>query len=208
MADHPPPLEVLAGIEARRVDERDDRQVERVAEPHEASALLRRRDVERPCDRDRLVRHDADRPARDRRERGDEVGRPPLSELEELAFVDDGADDLADVVAPRRRARQELARLGCEPVRRIVGRPEGRRLVHVRGQVRQEQRDHLPCGRDVVDDERRRAGVASVHVSATELGRVDAHAGELGDHRRAADERVGIARHHDEIREPEQQGRA
>ncbi len=45
-------------------------------------------------------------------------------------------------------------------------------------------------------------------MGAAELGRVDAHAGELGDHRRTADERVGIARHHDEIGEPEQQRRA
>src|SRR5204863_8869703 len=42
VADHPAPLEVLAGIEAGGVDERDDRQVEGVAERDEAGALLRR----------------------------------------------------------------------------------------------------------------------------------------------------------------------
>ena len=46
-----------------------------------------------------------------------------------------------------------------------------------------------------------------MHVSAAELVRVDAHAGELGHHRRPAHERVGVGRHHDEVRQPQQQGR-
>ena len=47
VADHPAPLEVLAGLEARGVDERDEREVEAVAPLHEAGGLLRRLDVER-----------------------------------------------------------------------------------------------------------------------------------------------------------------
>ena len=38
VADHAPPLEVLAGVEAGRVDEREERQVEGVAERDEAGA--------------------------------------------------------------------------------------------------------------------------------------------------------------------------
>ena len=51
VADHAPPLEVLAGVEARRVDEREDRQVEGVAEGDEPGRLLRGRDVERAGER-------------------------------------------------------------------------------------------------------------------------------------------------------------
>ena len=103
VADHAPPLEVLAGVEARRVDERDDRQVERVAERHEPSRLLRGRDVERAGERDRLVGDDPD-------------GRPPIvanavttfeahrpRSSKHLAVVDDRPDHVAHVVAAGRR---------------------------------------------------------------------------------------------------------
>jgi hypothetical protein len=42
VADHPAPFEVAAGLEAGRVDERDDREVEVVAPRHEPRGLARR----------------------------------------------------------------------------------------------------------------------------------------------------------------------
>ena len=69
VADHAAPLEVLARVEAGRVDEGEERQVEGVAERDEPRALLRGRDVERAGDRQRLVGDDADRAAADRRRR-------------------------------------------------------------------------------------------------------------------------------------------
>ena len=47
VADHPAPLEVLAGLEAGRVDEGHQREVEAVAPLHEPGRLLRRLDVDR-----------------------------------------------------------------------------------------------------------------------------------------------------------------
>ena len=73
VADHAAPLEVAARLEAGRVDERDDREVEGVAPRDEPRRLARRLDVERAGPLLRLVGDDADRPAVEAGERGDEV---------------------------------------------------------------------------------------------------------------------------------------
>ena len=61
MADDPAPLLRRARQEARDVDERDERDVERVAGAHEARRLVRGVDVEHAGERARLVADDADR---------------------------------------------------------------------------------------------------------------------------------------------------
>ncbi len=138
---------------------------------------------------------------------GDEVRSPPSPQLEEIAVVDDRLDHRPHVVAARRRIGEQVARLGSEAVGGIVGRPARRCLVGVRGEVREQQLDHRLGCVDVVDDDRRGAGVPCVHVRAAELVRVDAHAGELGDHRRAAHERVRVGGHDHEVGEAEQERR-
>src|SRR5581483_10709154 len=87
VADHAAPFEVLAGVEARRVYERHDRQVERVAERDEPRALLRRGDVEGARDGLRLVGDDADGVTGDAGQRGHEVWCPRGPQLEDLAAV-------------------------------------------------------------------------------------------------------------------------
>ena len=123
VADHASPLEVLAGVEARRVDERHEAEVEGVAEGHEAGRLLRRSDVERAGEGEWLVGDDADRPAADRRQRRHDVGRPAVAQLEQAAVVDDRCGDRTDVVAPGRGRRDQPGEL-----RRRVGR-SGRRTA-------------------------------------------------------------------------------
>ena len=75
--------------EARHVLEGDQRDVERVAEPHEARAFHRRVDVERAGEHRRLVRDDADRPPVEPREADEDVPREVLVHFEEVALVDD-----------------------------------------------------------------------------------------------------------------------
>ena len=83
VADHAAPLEVASRLEAGRVDEREDREVERVAPLHEARRLARRLDVERAGPEHRLVGDDADRSAVEAREPGDHVRRVAGPQLEE-----------------------------------------------------------------------------------------------------------------------------
>ena len=99
--DDPAPLLRRPRQEARHVDERDERDVERVAEAHEARRLHRRVDVEDAGERARLVADDADRVPAEAREADDDVLGPALVHLEELAVVDDALDHVLDVVRPR-----------------------------------------------------------------------------------------------------------
>ena len=110
----PAPFEVAARLEAGRVDEREDRQVERVAPRDEARGLARCLDVERARAVRRLVRDDADRcgrrAARDR-SRGSARSRRAAraSELGVEHVVDHGAH----VVRTRWRGRERSAPRSC-----------------------------------------------------------------------------------------------
>ena len=73
--DEAAPLLGGSGQEAGRVDEGADRQVEGVAEAHEAGSLDRGASVEHPGQHRRLVGHDADRPAVHPSEADHQVGR-------------------------------------------------------------------------------------------------------------------------------------
>ena len=75
--------------EARHVDEGDDRDVEGVAEAHEARGLARGVGVEHAGQHQRLVGDDADRAALDAAEAGDDVLGVRLLDLEEIALVGD-----------------------------------------------------------------------------------------------------------------------
>ena len=207
MADHAPPFQVLAGVEARRVDECEQADVERVAERHEPRRLLRRRDVERSCERDRLVGDDADRPPAHRGERGDDVGGPAVTDLEEAPVVDQRRRHLADVVAPRRRRWDQLARLRTQPVDRVVARPSDRLLVSARRKVGEQVEHGIRRCLAVGDHEARHPGVAGEVRGPAELARRDLDPGELRHHHRAVDERVARLRHHDEVGDAEQQRR-
>ena len=207
VADHATPLEVLAGVEAWCVDQREERDVERVAEGDEPRSFLRRRDVQRAGQHDRLVGDDADGHPADGGERRDHVGGPAGADLEQLAVVGQRADHRAHVVAARGRRRDGSAGLRCVAFDRIVGRPARWLFVVVVGQVGQERRGLVEGGREVAGHQAGRARVASVAGRATELVVVHHHAGELGHHRRAAHERVGGLGHDHVVGEPDEQRR-
>ena len=92
MADDAAPLLRRAGQEARHVDERDERDVERVAGADEPRRLHRGVDVEHAGERVRLVADDPDGVPAEPREAADDVLRVVGLELEEVAVVDDRSD--------------------------------------------------------------------------------------------------------------------
>ena len=85
----PPHSCAVPGRKPGHVDERDERDVERVAGADEARRLHRRVDVEHAGERLRLVADDADDVAAEPREAADDVLGAALVHLEELAVVDD-----------------------------------------------------------------------------------------------------------------------
>ena len=91
----PPHSCAVPGRKPGHVDERDERDVERVAGAHEPRRLDRGVDVEHARERGRLVADDADAMAAEPREAADDVLRVARLDLEEVAVVDD---------APRSRA--------------------------------------------------------------------------------------------------------
>ena len=83
------------------------------------AALIDGVDVEAAGETCRLVGDDADRPAVEAREADDDVLRVVLVDLEELAVVDDRADDLLDVVRLVRLGRDDRVELGHLAIGRI-----------------------------------------------------------------------------------------
>jgi hypothetical protein len=84
--------------EAGHVDEGDDRDVEAVAEAHEARGLDRGLDVEAAGQHHRLVGDDADRPAVHAGEADDDVLGEVRLDFEEIALVHDLQDQFLHVV--------------------------------------------------------------------------------------------------------------
>ena len=134
----PPHSCVVAGQEAGHVDERQQRDVERVARAHEARGLDARVDVEHAGHARRLVADDADRVAVEAREAADDVRRVVLVDLVELAVVDDRPHDVAHVVGLVRVRRHDVVELGVHPLR-VVGRQHARRGLEVVGRQEAQQ---------------------------------------------------------------------
>src|SRR5439155_9201530 len=96
--DDAPVLLLRAGEESGHVDEGEERDVEAVAEPHEASGLDRRVDVERAREDLRLVPDDADGSALEAGEAHYDVLRPSFVDLEPRAAVHHAPDYIPHVV--------------------------------------------------------------------------------------------------------------
>ncbi|CAB5392092.1 unnamed protein product [Rhizophagus irregularis] len=129
--------------EARHVDEGDDRNFERIAEPHEPCRLLGRIDVEAPGEHHRLVGDEADRAALDPPEADDDVGGMRRLHLEEIALVDRLPDQLVHVVRLIGARRHQLIETVLNPVPRVRRRTFGRRLA-----VRCGKEVHEVAGRE------------------------------------------------------------
>ena len=182
VADHAPPLEVLAGLEAGRVDEREQRDVERVAPLHEAR---------RPCADASMSSVPARccgwfattptvRPS-SRASAVTRFGRMVGAQLEEAVGVDDVVDDVAHVVRRVRRVRAPPPRHACSRGRRVaVGVPR-RVLEVVIGQVVEDRSEAGERVGVVLDDEGSDAAAAArARPAPPRSHAVDGHAGERG----------------------------
>src|SRR5262245_53056518 len=91
-------LLIAAGKKTGHVFKGDERDVERIAKPHESGALDGACDVEAACQMCGLIRHDADGTAIQPGESDYQVLRVVLLHFEEVVFIDNRMDDVFDVV--------------------------------------------------------------------------------------------------------------
>ena len=189
-----------SGQEARHVDPGHDREVETVAEAHEARRLDAGVDVEHAGQIRRLVGDDADRATADAREADHHVLGVVLVNLEQVAVVDHRADHVLHVVGLAALGRHHRVELGDLAIDRVVGGPERGILGVVRGQKPQQ----LPrlcearaiVGRHEVAD----AALRGVALGAAELLLGDVFVGHGADHFRTGDEHVArLLDHQDEV---------
>ena len=107
----PPHSCAVTGRKPANVDERDERDVERVARAHEPRRFHGRVDVEHAGQSPRLVADDPDGVPAETREPAHDVLRVPLVHLEELALVDDPPHDVLHVVRLVRIVRNQRVQL-------------------------------------------------------------------------------------------------
>src|SRR5262249_26203043 len=128
--DDAPELLRRPGQEPRHVLERDERNVETVAEPDEAGALERGVDVETSGQVRRLIGDDPDRPAAEPSETDDQIGREAGVDFEEIALVEHRADDVEHVVGLVRLVGYDALEAFVAAVDRIPGGTP-RRLLEI-----------------------------------------------------------------------------
>ena len=91
-------LLVNAWKEARNIDERDEWDVERIAEPDEPCGFDRCVDIESACKNRWLVRNNSNGVSVESSKTDNDVASPVFVDLVELAVVDDAFDDIYDAV--------------------------------------------------------------------------------------------------------------
>ena len=136
-----------AGQEAGHIHERHDRDVEGIAETHEAAGLLAGIDVEAAGQYRRLVGDDAHGMAFDARKTDQDIAGMAGLQLEEFAIVGDLLDQLVHVVRLGGAGRDQRIEAVVNAQRIIAGRPERRILAVVE---RQEIEEH-PRAQQCID---------------------------------------------------------
>jgi hypothetical protein len=96
--DNSVPLLLRAGQKARNILERDQRNIERVTEPHKPRALHRRIDVQHARQHRRLIGHDANRLSAEARKSHHDIFREVLLHLEEIVVIRNRVDQVLDVI--------------------------------------------------------------------------------------------------------------
>ena len=178
--------------------ERDQWNVEGVTEPHEAGALHRGIDVERPCQVCRLIRDDPDRTAAQTRKPHQDVPGVILVHLEQVPLVHDRVNDVEHVVRLVRCRRHDRVEplvgavgwIGALDARRIVDvipRHEGQQLAD------QEQAFLV-----VLDREMRDAAPLVVRHRAAQFLLAHLLVSDRPDDIRTGDEHVARVLHHDD----------
>ena len=198
MADDAAELLLDAGQEAGHVLEGDQRDVEGVAEAHEARALGRGVDVERARQEVGLVGHDADAAAVEAGEADDDVARPVAVHLEEVAVVDHCGDDALDVVGLVGIVWHHPVERRVHPVGGVAAEQQRRVLAVVVGDERQQLTDAVEAVLVVGVGEMRHARRLVVRHRAAELLLGHLLVGHRPDHIGAGDEHVGGVLHHED----------
>src|SRR6266436_6379090 len=207
---------LCTGKEAGHVFEGDERDVEGVAEAHEARAFDGSVDIEDAGKKSGLVGNDADGAAIEARKTYDEILGEMFVDFEEVGVVNDGVNGVLDVVG-------FLRVVGYERIERIVAAVSGirggaaRRVVDVVGRKKAEQlANHGQAVGVIGSDEMRDAAGGVVGHGAAELllgdflvrdglydiGTGDEHVGRVAGHKNKIGDGGGIdgaagARAHD-----------
>ena len=179
-----------------RVAEKEDRQVERVAELHEARGLVGAVAVDRAGEVERVVGDDAERAALDARQRGDHAGAEAAAQLEHRAAVGERLDDRAHVVDAQAVLRDDVAQptlVGAVPVRE--------RALEVREVLLRDAHRLGLVGDGDVDD-----AVGRLHGDRADLVGAEHAEAAAFDHRRAAHADVRVLRRDDDVAAAEQRG--
>src|SRR5207253_5485511 len=98
MLDDPAKFLLRSGKKAGNVFKGQQRNVERIAEAHEARAFHRSVDIENPGEVGGLIADDTDGAAVEPGKTNDKIFRIVFVDLEEIAFVHDGMNHFLDVV--------------------------------------------------------------------------------------------------------------
>ena len=151
------------------VDEGDYGDVETVASPHEPGALFRRVDVQDSRQYLGLVGDHADDLASDAAKTADEVERPQGVVLEQLAAVEDRAEQLLHVVGLVGRSGYQFGELGHEVVGVVGERRNGRVAQVVGGEIGKELTDLVEACFFVRGHEAGHSRLCGVRERATEL---------------------------------------
>ena len=185
------------GQEAGHVLEGDERDVERVAETHEASALDRSIDVEAAGEVSGLVPHDTDAPPAEASKPHDEVCREMLVNLEKPTLVHDRCDQLFHVVGLHGVEGHELVELRGLPVERVVRRSQRGLLQVVGGHEGEQLPDEREAGPVILHGELSHTRLHVVGHGSAELFLRHLLVGDRPDDIRPGDEHVRGALHHD-----------
>ena len=188
--------------EARHVLEGDDRDVEGIAEAHEARAFDRRRDVQRPRKNRGLVGYDSDRMAVETAEPDDDIPGKMFVHLEEVMLVDHNLDDFLHVVRLVGIHGDDGIEFLVFAIRRIRRGPY-RRIFHVvAGQKRKELSNRRETFSVISYGKMSHAAGAVVGHGATQLVHGDLFVSHRPDNVGTCDEHVaGILDHQNEVRD-------
>ena len=115
---------VCAAEEARNVHEGHQRDVEGIAETHEAGCLAGSVDVQAASKYARLVGHDSDAPSAHMGEADYDILGVVLVDFEELSVIHDGGNDAVHIVGLVRIVGNDVVETFLNSADRVGSRPE------------------------------------------------------------------------------------
>ncbi len=190
------------GQEAGDVLEEDQRDVEAVAEPHEARALEGGIHVQGAGEVVGLVGHDAHGPPVEAGEADDQVPGEVLLHLEEVAVVHHGVEDVLHVVGQAGRVGHQGAQGDLGAVGIVGAGPRGRVVLVVERHEAHELTDHEQALLVVRAGEMGAAGAGVVGHGPAQVLLADLLVGDRLDDVGPRDEHVGgVLDHEDEVRD-------